>query len=190
VLRAHFAHIDQRVRSQPTDLNWSVLRRPGLLIRGHGFEFHPALLSRDPGKEECRVQPGEVWILGRHRLMCGDATTADVQRLLASEAADMVFTDPPYNARYDPLGSPSGRPGRLARQRTLPRNGNGRSRPLGPMEGDDVPPEEYQESSSCAPSATLLLPCLAVEPSTSAAPRPLSLRILTPSPPRTCTRAP
>jgi hypothetical protein len=86
-----------------------------------------------------------VWILGRHRLMCGDATTADVQRLLGGEAAHMVFTDPPYNVGYDPLGSPSGRPGRLAGQRTSPRNGNGRSRPLGPMEGDDVPPEEYQE---------------------------------------------
>ena len=96
-------------------------------------------------EEECRVQPGEVWILGRHRLLCGDAATEDVQRLLAGEAAHMVFTDPPYNVAYNPLGSPSGRPSRLGRRRTSARDGNGRSRPLGPMEGDDVPPEQYQE---------------------------------------------
>jgi len=96
-------------------------------------------------EEECRIQPGEVWILGRHRLLCGDATTADVERLLAGEAANMVFTDPPYNVGYDPSGSPSGRPSRLGRRRTSARNGNGRSRPLGPMQGDDLPPEEYQE---------------------------------------------
>lgn len=96
-------------------------------------------------EEECRIQPGEVWILGRHRLLCGDATTADVERLLAGEAANMVFTDPPYNVGYDPEGSPSGRSPSLGRRRTSARNGNGRSRPLGPMQGDDLPPEQYQE---------------------------------------------
>ena len=46
--------------------------------------------------------PGDVWILGDHRVLCGDATTeADVQRLLAGEAVDLVFTDPPYNVDYE-----------------------------------------------------------------------------------------
>lgn len=44
---------------------------------------------------------GDVWKLGRHRLMCGDATdTRQVQHLLLGGLADMVFTDPPYNVDY------------------------------------------------------------------------------------------
>jgi DNA modification methylase len=41
---------------------------------------------------------GDVWILGNHRLMCGDSTSIDaVEKLMAGQKADMVFTDPPYN---------------------------------------------------------------------------------------------
>ena len=41
---------------------------------------------------------GDVWLLGRHRLMCGDSTSIDaVERLMDGRKADMVFTDPPYN---------------------------------------------------------------------------------------------
>lgn len=44
---------------------------------------------------------GDVWTLGRHRLMCGDATVrSDVDRLMAGRRAAMVFTDPPYNVAY------------------------------------------------------------------------------------------
>ncbi|GAA4331909.1 DNA modification methylase [Variovorax defluvii] len=44
---------------------------------------------------------GDVWLLGGHRLLCGDATVAaSYERLLAGEQADMVFTDPPYNVNY------------------------------------------------------------------------------------------
>ncbi len=43
-------------------------------------------------------RPGDVWILGEHRLGCGDArNTADLDRLMAGERARMVLTDPPYN---------------------------------------------------------------------------------------------
>ncbi len=46
--------------------------------------------------------PGDLWILGRHRLLVGDATVAtDVERLMAGEKAAMVFTDPPYNIDYE-----------------------------------------------------------------------------------------
>jgi DNA modification methylase len=45
--------------------------------------------------------PGDVWVMGKHRLMCGDSTSIDaVDRLLAGQKADMVFTDPPYNIDY------------------------------------------------------------------------------------------
>ena len=44
---------------------------------------------------------GDVWLLGRHRLMCGDSTSIDaVERLMDGGKADMVFTDPPYNIDY------------------------------------------------------------------------------------------
>jgi DNA modification methylase len=45
--------------------------------------------------------PGDLWILGDHRLLAGDATIAsDVERLMAGELADLVFTDLPYNVDY------------------------------------------------------------------------------------------
>ena len=44
---------------------------------------------------------GDVWLLGRHRLMCGDSTSIDaVDRLMDGVKADMVFTDPPYGVEY------------------------------------------------------------------------------------------
>ena len=46
-------------------------------------------------------QLGDVWIMDKHRLLCGDSTSAeDMQKLMAGELADMVFTDPPYNVNY------------------------------------------------------------------------------------------
>jgi DNA modification methylase len=45
-----------------------------------------------------RTRPGDLWRLGEHRLLCGDATVPqDVERLLGGSKADMAFTDPPYN---------------------------------------------------------------------------------------------
>lgn len=47
------------------------------------------------------TKPGDVWVLGRHRLMCGDSTSIDaVDKLMAGQKADMVFTDPPYGVEY------------------------------------------------------------------------------------------
>src|SRR5262249_23652340 len=48
----------------------------------------------------CR--PGELWLLGRHRLLCADALQQQsYERLLANERVRMVFTDPPYNVPID-----------------------------------------------------------------------------------------
>ena len=45
---------------------------------------------------------GDVWILGNHRLMCGDSTSIDaVDKLMDGNKADMVFTDPPYNVGFN-----------------------------------------------------------------------------------------
>ena len=48
------------------------------------------------------TRPGDIWQIGRHRLICGDSTQADTYaRLLGVERAQMVFTDPPYNVKID-----------------------------------------------------------------------------------------
>ena len=45
---------------------------------------------------------GDVWVLGKHRLMCGDSTSVDaVEQLMDGQKADMVFTDPPYGVSYE-----------------------------------------------------------------------------------------
>jgi hypothetical protein len=46
-------------------------------------------------------RPGDLWLLGNHRLLCGDATVlADLERVLGGQFADMTWTDPPYNVDY------------------------------------------------------------------------------------------
>jgi DNA modification methylase len=51
--------------------------------------------------EQAVTRPGDLWNLGEHRLLCGDATImADVERVLGGQLADMTFTDPPYNVDY------------------------------------------------------------------------------------------
>ena len=47
-----------------------------------------------------RVQPGEVWALGKHRVMCGDSAS-DLPLLLQGRAVDLVLTDPPYGVGVD-----------------------------------------------------------------------------------------
>lgn len=54
------------------------------------------------------TQPGDIWLLGKHRLMCGDSTDiADVAKLMDQAKAKMVFTDPPWNVDYGGSTHPS-----------------------------------------------------------------------------------
>lgn len=58
-----------------------------------------------PTGAPARAKTGDLWLLGDHRLLCGDSTKEEhVVRLMDGNKADMVFTDPPYNIGYD--GSP------------------------------------------------------------------------------------
>jgi 16S rRNA G966 N2-methylase RsmD len=52
--------------------------------------------------EEPKTKLGDIYMLGNHRLMCGDSTSIDaVERLMAGQKADFVLTDPPYNQETD-----------------------------------------------------------------------------------------
>ncbi len=75
-----------------------------------GFEIEPPEVSDDDfdadAVADAITEPvtklGDVWALGRHRLMCGDSTDrATVDRLMDGQKADMVFTDPPYGVKRD-----------------------------------------------------------------------------------------
>ena len=49
------------------------------------------------------TQPGDVWVMGRHRLICGDSTDAEVaKRVLNGATPALMVTDPPYGVEYDP----------------------------------------------------------------------------------------
>jgi ParB-like nuclease family protein len=58
--------------------------------------------DRLPIRVEARCKPGDIWQMGSHRLICGDARERQtVDALMGEERAEMVFTDPPYNVRID-----------------------------------------------------------------------------------------
>jgi DNA modification methylase len=58
------------------------------------------------------AKTGDLWHLGEHRLLCGDSSKMEaIARLMGKRRADMVFTDPPYNANYSPVVTRK-RPGR------------------------------------------------------------------------------
>lgn len=53
-------------------------------------------------REDYYSQAGDIYLLGGHRLMCGDSTSAeDVSKLMDGELADLMITDPPYNINYE-----------------------------------------------------------------------------------------
>jgi DNA modification methylase len=85
----------------------------------HAIGFNAAEIDKllafglpDPAANEDRDQvvtpplvtrPGDLWVLGAHRLHCGDSTSAaDVKRLLAGARPHLMVTDPPYGVEYDP----------------------------------------------------------------------------------------
>ena len=82
-------------------LGFSVEELDGLL---NALEPTEGLTDEDAVPEpppEPITKPGDIWILGKHRLMCGDSTSVDaVDKLMQGQKADMVFTDPPYGVSF------------------------------------------------------------------------------------------
>jgi len=61
-------------------------------------EAKDAIEDDVPTNVETRCKPGDLWILGEHRLLCGDSTSIDaVDKLMDGDNADITFTSPPYN---------------------------------------------------------------------------------------------
>lgn len=115
--RRAFVHADNLLSQSGTDE--AILRSEMQALQAAGFDvsitgFDPAglVLGEDEDDEtpevreddfdeappeEPHTKRGQIWQLGEHRLMCGDATSAeDMQRLVGDHPADMTFTDPPY----------------------------------------------------------------------------------------------
>ena len=73
-----------------------------LFSRVHDKETKDDDCDIDPDEVTPFVQAGDVWTLGRHRMMCGDSTSgADVAALMDGVKANLVVTDPPYNVAYE-----------------------------------------------------------------------------------------
>ncbi|MBM3535770.1 MAG: DNA modification methylase, partial [Alphaproteobacteria bacterium] len=71
----------------------------GILVDASGGLTDPDAVPEPPVDPVSR--PGDLWICGEHRVLCGDATVlSDVEKVLGGELADMAFTDPPYNVNY------------------------------------------------------------------------------------------
>ncbi len=74
-----------------------------MLINGDEPD-NPGLTDEDAVPEVTEnpiSRPGDIWLLGEHKVLCGDATRAeDYKALLGDELMDMTFTDPPYNVNY------------------------------------------------------------------------------------------
>jgi len=68
----------------------------------HDKDVHDDECEIDPETVNAYVQPGDIWTLGRHRMMCGDSTSPEaVDALMDGIKANLVVTDPPYNVAYE-----------------------------------------------------------------------------------------
>lgn len=79
---------------------WNIETPKGWFNEAPKRDIQEDDISKVKAKQRC--QPGDIWQLGDHRLMCGDSTKAAmIQELLAGEKVDLYITDPPYNVAYE-----------------------------------------------------------------------------------------
>jgi DNA modification methylase len=93
-------------------------------LRLLGSETNDGLTDPDAVPEppdEPITKPGDLWLLGKHRLLCGDSSRPeDVDRLLEGAAIHLVNTDPPYNVRVEPRSNNAIDAGLSTFERTTP----------------------------------------------------------------------
>lgn len=102
--------VDNKTNESPWDLDLLAAELPELDLSAFDFEWgFQAQLSDEVVEDgysptppaEPRSKQGEIYQLGRHRLMCGDSTSLqDVQALVGGAQMDLLLTDPPYNVNY------------------------------------------------------------------------------------------
>lgn len=102
---------DNKTNESEWDMEMLRLELPEIDFFGFDFDFglteeEPELIEDEPPEpeedKEPITKPGDIWELGRHRLLCGDSTDPEqVSRLMDGATADLVLTDPPYNVAYE-----------------------------------------------------------------------------------------
>ena len=128
------------------DLNELLLRLEAEEKRGREetFDVDQAMAEVEQQQGPTRVQPGELWQLGRHRVLCGDSTDPlQMARLMAGAKAGLLATDPPYGVGYD---------GNQHRRRVSPTQ-HGGGIVYRPIENDDLAGSELEEFLTKAFSA-------------------------------------
>jgi len=121
------------------DLSELLLRLDAEEKRGREetFDAERAMADAEQQQGPTRVQPGELWQLGPHRLLCGDATdAANWDRLMAGQVARAIITDPPYAVNY--LG------GRAAQEERIGAKRRGVEGREGDAYWDDLTDNEYR----------------------------------------------
>ncbi|MEA2345962.1 MAG: hypothetical protein QOF63_4131 [Thermoanaerobaculia bacterium] len=114
LLANHFIELSALDLNFSLDVTGFEIGEIDLLIEGQGKSKSIEHDSADDvpnivsGPSVCK--PGDLWLLGRHRVFCGSSLeTASYTALTEGEGADLVFTDPPYNVRTDGHASGLGR---------------------------------------------------------------------------------
>jgi DNA modification methylase len=119
------------------DLLAELERQQPLPAFEENFDVEQAMAEAEQQAGPTRVQPGNLWEMGKHRLLCSDATDlAAWERLMAGQVAQAVITDPPYAINY--VG---GRAAQEARISTRRRGARGRE---GDAYWDDLTDDEYR----------------------------------------------
>jgi DNA modification methylase len=107
-------HLDallQQVNTTDTALQAmlsDVANEAGLYTQKNQQDAEPKLDQAEELNKTWQVKAGDIWLIGKHRLMCGDSTKAeDVAGLMAGNKADLCVTDPPYNINYGKIKHPN-----------------------------------------------------------------------------------
>jgi site-specific DNA-methyltransferase (adenine-specific) len=105
--------------------------------REETFDADQAMAEAEQQQGPTRVQPGELWQLGRHRFICGDATDpSNWERLMAGQVAHAIITDPPYAINYTG--------GRAAQEARISARRRGTDGEGGDAYWDDLTDDEYR----------------------------------------------